>query len=199
MDELSEYLAASAAARQEMRVRRKIGQGPVTVRLCVGRRNGKTELLRRTEELMEPGSEDEALQRLRELMEQAITERVQGVEWASELTPTTLRKTMQEMRKVKVPPLDPDPVRYRWLRMMLAPAGAINHNAVVTVTELMGRYGVTNEEDVYESSENAGCCDGGWGDDRVRGECAWVCDPDGGDGAAGGGNGACDRADAGAH
>lgn len=99
--------------RMELRVRRRIGQEPMPVRLCVGRRNGKTELLRRAAELMGPGTEDEPLRRLQELMEVAITERVQGVEWASELTPTTLRKVMQEMRKVKLPPLDPDPVRER--------------------------------------------------------------------------------------
>ena len=119
--------------RMELRVRRKIGQGPVPVRICVGRRNGKTELLRRAAELMEPETEDKSLRRLQELMEAAITEHVPGVEWASELTPTTLRKVMQEMRKVKVPPLDPDPVRERWLRMMLTQAGVIDHNAFVRV------------------------------------------------------------------
>lgn len=38
--------------RMELRVRRMIGRDPVPVRLCVGRRNGKTELLRRAAELM---------------------------------------------------------------------------------------------------------------------------------------------------
>lgn len=121
--------------RMELRVRRRIGRDPVPVRLCVGRRNGKTELLRRAAELMEPGTEDEALRRLQELMEAAITENVQGVEWVSEFTPTTLRKVMQQMRKVKVPPLDPDPVWDRWRRMMLTQAGVIDHNAFVVVTE----------------------------------------------------------------
>lgn len=117
--------------RMELRVRRMIGQDPVPVRLCVGRRNGKTELLRRAAELMEPGTEDEALRRLQELMEAAITEHVQGVEWVSELTPTTLRKVMQ---KVKVPPpLDPDPVRDRWLRIMLIQAGLIDQNVFARV------------------------------------------------------------------
>lgn len=116
----------------ELRVRRMIGRDPVPVRLCAGRRNGKTELLRRAAELMEPGTEDEPLRRLQELMEAAITERVQGVEWVSELTPTTLRKVMQEMRKVKVPQLDP--VRDQWLRMMMMPqAGLIDQNVFARV------------------------------------------------------------------
>lgn len=118
--------------RMELRVRRMIGRDPVPVRLCAGRRNGKTELLRRAAELMEPGTEDEPLRRLQELMEAAITERVQGVEWVSELTPTTLRKVMQEMRKVKVPQLDP--VRDQWLRMMMMPqAGLIDQNVFARV------------------------------------------------------------------
>ena len=133
--------------RMELRVRRMIGQDPVPVRVCVGRRNGKTELLRRAAELMEPGTEDEALRRLQKLMEAAITERVQGVEWASELTPTTLRKVM---RKVKAPPpLDPDPVRDRWLRMMLTQAGVIDHNAFVVVTE-------SPEEPMYKGEARPG-------------------------------------------
>lgn len=136
--ELHEFLTESPSERLEMRVRRMVGQGSMPVRLCVGRRNGKTELLCRTAELVEPGQEDEALRRLRELMEQAITERVQGVEWASELTPTTLRKVTRQMRKVKVPQLDQDPVLDRWKRMILTQAGMIDHNAFVTVTEPLG-------------------------------------------------------------
>ena len=135
--------------RMELRVRRMIGQDPVPVRICVDRRNGKTELLRRATELMESGTEEGSLRRLQELMEAAITERVQGVEWASELTPTTLRKVMLEMRKVKVPPLDPEPVRDRWLRMMLTQAGVIDHNAFVTVTE-------PTEEPVYKGDARQG-------------------------------------------
>ena len=132
MDELSEYLAASAAARQEMRVRRLVDQimetetrriqerleGPlVPVMICVGRRNGKTELMRKNGvyfdqekreivDLNEPPPEDEMLHRLRELMELAVTERVHEINWTQEFTPTTLRKVMQQMRKVKVPPME---------------------------------------------------------------------------------------------
>ena len=147
--ELHEFLTESPSERLELRVRRLVGMGPVPVRLCVGRRSGKTRFLHMVAEMMEPGTEDEALRQLRELMEQAITERVQGVEWVSELTPTTLRKAMQEMRRVKVPPLDPDPVRDRWLRMMLTQAGVIDHDAFMTVTEVP-------EEPVYKGKGRPG-------------------------------------------
>lgn len=83
-----------------------------------------------------PITEAEVTKRVLELMELAVTERVHEINWTQGLTPTTLRKVMQQMRKVKVPPLDPDPVRDRWLRMMLTQAGVIDHNAFMTVTKV---------------------------------------------------------------
>lgn len=135
--------------RMELRVRRMIGQDPVPVRICVDRRNGKTEFLRRAAELMEPGAEDGSLRRLQELIEAAITERVQGVEWASELTPTTLRKVMLEMRKVKVPPMEDEPLKRLFLRMAMSDQQMIHHNAFVTVTE-------PTEEPVYKGKARMG-------------------------------------------
>lgn len=133
--ELHEFLTESPSERLEGRVRRMVGQGSMPVRLCMGRRSGETRFLHMTAELMEPGTEDEALRRLRELMEQAITERVQGVEWASELTPTTLRKVMQAMRPLRVMPLEQDPLKRLFLRMAMSDQQMLGHNAFVTVTE----------------------------------------------------------------
>ena len=80
-----------------------------------------------------PRTEADVTKRVLELMELAVTERAHEIDWGAELTPTTLRKVMQEMRKVKVPPLDPDPVRDRWLRIMLIPAGLIDQNVFARV------------------------------------------------------------------
>lgn len=161
MDELREYLAASAVERLEMRVRRLVDQimepetrriqerleGPlVPVMLCVGRRNGKTELMRKNGvhfdqekreivDLNEPPPEDEMLHRLRELLESAVTERVHEINWTQELTPTTLRKVTQAMRPLRVMPLEQDPLKRLFLRMAMSDQQMLGHDTFVTVTE----------------------------------------------------------------
>ena len=148
MDELREYLAASAEERLEMRVRRLVDQimEPETRRIEGLIKSGAS--VREIEAAI-PITEAEVTKRVLELMELAVTERVHEINWTQEFTPTTLRKAMQQMRKVKVPPLDPDPVLDRWKRMMLTQAGMIDHNAFVTVAE-------PTEEPMYKSEARPG-------------------------------------------
>lgn len=140
-EELRRFLEAAPTERLEVQVRRLVEQilEPERRRIEELLKGGAS--VRQIEADMPLTQEDVSRQALK-LMELAVTERVQEIDWPPEITPTTLRK-------VKLPPLDPHPLYDRWKWMMLTQAGVIDHNAFVTVTE-------TPEESAFRATVRPG-------------------------------------------
>ena len=131
--------------RMELRVRRMIGQDPVPVRICVGRRNGKTEFLRRyvgrfdqeEREAVDLTAEEDSRWLQRQL-EQIVTEYLDQSTFQAP-TAVTAEDIARAAEALRRPPFDERHMRElsrsAQNRFLLAPPGAINHNAVISITD----------------------------------------------------------------
>ena len=146
-EELRRFLEAAPTERLEVQVRRLVEQimEPEYRRIEELLKSGAS--ARQIEADM-PLTHEDVERRVLELMELAVTERVTEINWTP-LTPTTLRKVMQEMGRLKVKPMKDDPLKRQFLRMALGSPDLINHNAFVTVVE-------TPEETVYKAEVRPG-------------------------------------------
>jgi hypothetical protein len=126
--------------RMELRVRRMIGQDPVPVRICVGRRNGKTEFLRRyvgrfdqeEREVVDLAAEEDS-HWMQKRIEQIATEYLDQATFQAP-TAITAEDIARAVEALRRPLFDKRHMRElsrsAQNRFLLAPPGTINHNAV---------------------------------------------------------------------
>lgn len=131
--------------RMELRVRRMIGQDPVPVRICVGRRNGKTEFLRRyvgrfdqeEREVVDLTAEEDS-HWMQKRIEQIFAEYLDQSTFQAP-TAITAEDIARAAEALRRPLFDERHMRElsrsAQNRFLLAPPGAINHNAVISITD----------------------------------------------------------------